>query len=250
MHCGGGLPLLHPAQTLGAGDVRATTGLSGSVSTGELSAAVQGVGSRSNLSGPSSADDAYAKAALVVASMAPGVAPVVGARVGLGNQVEGGLTYTARAVRADARRSFGLSRFWSLSLGLGGTAVLRGYQADDLLNGLDLGALHGWGADLPVLIGYASDGDLYEVWLGTRGGWEEVDLTTTPSSSSVSTLGGLSATRLWAGGLLGTAVGFRHVHVSMEIDVCYASINGQYGNTHMRISGLTLGPASAIWWTF
>ena len=250
--CGGGLPLLHPAQTLAAGEVRAETGFSGSIATGDFSAAVRDASNHVN-SAPPAADDSYARAALAVASVAPGVAPMVGARVGLGHEMEGGLTYTARAVRVDARRSFGLTRQWSLSLGAGGSAVIRGDQPDNTLGDLELGALHGWGADLPVLVGFASDGDLYQVWLGARGGWEHVDLGQ-PSASGVSSIGvgvaSLSATRLWAGGLVGVAVGFRHVHVSMEMDACYANVAGEYGGTHARVTGLTLAPASSVWWGF
>jgi hypothetical protein len=250
--CGGGLPLLHPAHTLAGGDVRAATGFTGNIATGDFSAAVRDVTSPSS-SPPPAADDSHARAALALASVAPGVAPMVGARVGLGHEMEGGLAYTARAVRADARRSFDLSRQWSLSVGAGGTAVIRGYQAADALRDLELGALHGWGADLPVLVGFASDGDLYQVWLGARGGWEHVDLGQ-PSASGASSesvgVASLSATRLWAGGLLGVAVGFRHVHVSMEMDACYATVAGEYGSTHARVSGLTLAPASSIWWGF
>jgi hypothetical protein len=166
--------------------------------------------------------------------------------------MEGGLSYTARAVRADVRRSFSFSRRWSVSVGVGGSAVLRGYQAADVVRGVDLSGLHGWGADLPVLVGYASEGDLYRVWLGARGGWEQVDLSLSASNSSTvgASADSMSATRLWGGGLLGLAVGFRHVHVAMEIDICYSTVAGDYGSTHARVAGLTLAPASAVWWSF
>jgi hypothetical protein len=39
--CGGGLPLLHPAQTLGEGEVRASAGFSGNVAVGGLSDALR-----------------------------------------------------------------------------------------------------------------------------------------------------------------------------------------------------------------
>jgi hypothetical protein len=234
--------------------VRATTGFSASIATGELSAAAQSVSANLTSAGQSRTDDAYAKGVLALASIAPGLAPVVGARVGLGSNMEAGLTYTARAVRADARRSFGLSPRWSLSLGLGGTAVLRGYQAGEVAGDLDLAALHGWGADLPVLVGYASEGDLYRVWLGVRGGWEQVDQSQVRKGSDASAVVtgpvSLSARRLWSGGLLGLAVGFRHVHVAMEMDICYAAVSGNYGSTRARIDGITLAPASAVWWSF
>ncbi len=94
---------------------------------------------------------------------------------------------------------------------------------------------------MPVLVGYQSDGDLYMLWMGARGGWEHVDvddLTSEPGSAQLGTPPiSLSATRFWAGGLLGVAVGFRHVHVAMELDVSYASVTGDYDQTHAHVAG-------------
>ena len=60
----------------------------------------------------------------------------------------------------------------------------------------------------------------------------------------------LSATRFWGGGLVGVAVGFRHVHVAMELDASYATVTGEYNDTHARVQGVTLAPAAALWWLF
>jgi hypothetical protein len=255
--CGGGVPLLHPAQTLGPGEVRASAGFSASVAAGGLAdalgSATKQAGANPN-AGSLGIDETYAKGALVAASVAPGLAPFVSARVGVGSHVEGGLAYTGRAVRADVRRSFDLSRHWALSVGAGGTAALNGRQAGEALPNVDLGQLHGWGADVPLLAGYMSDGDLYGVWLGARGGWEHVDISQVRSVPNTQAIGAppvsLSATRFWAGGLLGLAVGFRHVHLAMEIDICYASIAGDYAGTHAQVAGVALAPASSVWWDF
>jgi hypothetical protein len=255
-HCGGGLPLLHPAQTMDPGEVRATTGFSASVATGELSTAVRAANAAGSTTGSARMDESYVRGILATASVGPGLAPVVGARVGVARATEAGLAYTARAVRADARHSFGLSRSWALSLGAGASAVLRGQQVGDMTSDVDLGPLHGWGADVPVLVGYSSEGDLYRVWVGARAGVEQIDL------SAVQALGGssaaqaatapisLSAMRVWGGGLLGLAVGFRHTHVAMELDICYANVAGKYGGTHASVAGATLAPASSLWWDF
>jgi hypothetical protein len=252
--CGGGLPLLHPAKTLPTGEVRAVAGFSGNATTGSLSDAVRDATNKANLPGPPGTDATYARAALVVASVAPGLAPIVGARVGVGAQAEGGLAYTGRSIRVDLRRSFYLSPNWALSIGAGGSAALYGRQGGTSLPGVDLGRLHGWGADVPLLVGYRSDGDLYMVWLGARGGWEHVDVSAMSSVPGGVTFGSpsisLSATRCWGGGLVGLAIGFRHLHVAMELDVSYATVTGDYGGTHASVGGLTLAPASALWWRF
>jgi hypothetical protein len=256
--CGGGLPLLHPAQTLAQGDIRASAGISGTIATGDLSSAVNAAQADQAVNGgaPSTpgSDPTFAKGALVLASVAPGLAPVAGARVGIGWQSEGGIAYTGRAVRVDVRRSFDLSDTWALSLGVGGSSVLYGHQSDGVLNDVSLTQIHGWGADVPFLVGYQSDGQLYSLWLGARAGWEEVDISDVTSEPKAVTLGyppaSLSATRWWGGGVLGFAVGFRHVHVAMELDASYMYVTGSYNGTTTNVSGFSLAPSTALWWEF
>jgi hypothetical protein len=251
------MPLLHPAQTLPLGDVRALAGFSSNVAVGGLASATRNAVNQAAANPgapPPPGDVAYAQGALAAASIGPGLAPIVGARVGVGAQSEAGLVYTGRAVRADIRRSFGLSEAWAISVGAGGSATLYGRSDQASIPNVDLGRLHGWGADVPILFGYKSDGDLYMLWLGARGGWQHVDvgdLTSEPGSAQLGALPlSLSATEFWGGGLLGAAVGFRHVHVAMELDVSYAVVTGDYAATHAQVAGVSLTPAAALWWLF
>jgi hypothetical protein len=107
---------------------------------------------------------------------------------------------------------------------------------------------------VPLLLGYESVAGLYMVWVGARGGLEHDDISEVRSVPKDVTLGtppvGLSATRYWGGGVLGLAVGFRHVHVAMELDAAYTSITGQYNGTHASVTGVALAPATALWWRF
>lgn len=254
--CGGGLPLLHPAKTLPVGDVRAVAGFGATIAVGSMASAVQQAEQDPNttVSPPPSGDTAYAKGALVLASVGPGLQPLAGARVGIGQQFEGGLAYTGRAVRIDVRRSFDLSPSWSVSIGAGGEAALYGHQEGSALPNVSLNQLHGWGADVPLLIGYESPGGLYMFWVGARGGGEHVDISDVTSEPKAVTLGSppisLSATRFWGGGLVGLAVGFRHIHVALELDAAYARISGSYNDTNATVAGVTLAPATALWWQF
>jgi len=138
--------------------------------------------------------------------------------------------------------------------GVAGSAALYGHQEGSALENVSLNQLHGWGADVPVLVGYESDGGLYMLWAGARAGGEHVDINDVTSEPKAVTLGtppiALSATRFWGGGLLGFAVGFRHIHVAFELDVAYATITGDYNDTHVTVSGLSLAPATALWWRF
>ncbi|HEX3772513.1 MAG TPA: hypothetical protein VHV30_16660 [Polyangiaceae bacterium] len=260
--CGGGFPLLYPARTLGQGDVRAVAGFSSNIAVGNLSTALRNAANdaaaqstqSSAPSAPAPGDITYAEGALVAASLGTGLAPILGARVGVGAQVEAGLAYTGRSLRADIRRSFDLSETWALSVGVGGSGALYGRDESAPLPNVDLNRLHGWGADVPVLLGYQSDGDLYMLWAGAHAGWEHVDIDDVTSEPGSGELGpsaiSLAATRFWAGGLFGAAVGFRHIHVAMEIDASYASVTGDFNGAHAHVAGLSLTPGTALWWQF
>jgi hypothetical protein len=258
------MPLLTPARTLGAGDVRALAGFSSTFALGSLAAAQRdavnvGVAAAAAGQAPAAGDAAYARGALVAASVAPGIAPVAGAHVGVGADFEGGIVFTGRAVRADFRRSFPLDDRWDLSLGVGGSAILYGRNdanasTNPSVPGVDISHLHGWGADVPLLVGYQSDGDLYMIWAGLRGGWQQVeigDLTSQPGSTPLGAPPiSLSATEFWGGGVIGAAVGFRHVHLALELDASYDSVAGDFNGARAHVGGASLMPASALWWTF
>lgn len=258
--CGGGAPLLHPARTLALGDIRAAGGMSAQIVPGSFGddlrrarqiSADDASGERSPGAPGSNAD--YAKGALVAAAVAPGIAPFVAARVGVGNRFEGGLTYTGRGIRIDMRRAFGEDP-WTLSVGLGASAALYGRQQGTELPNVDLGSLHGYGADLPVLVGWQSLNGLYSLWFGPRGGFERIVIDTLTSEPKDVTFGvppiRLEATRFHAGGVVGIATGFNHVHVALEAGVAYQTVRGTYNANDVTVRGLTIAPASAVWWTF
>jgi hypothetical protein len=255
--CGGGLPLLHPARTLPTGDVRMASGVSANVAVGspadDLSRARDLAARDPTVPGAPGTNPDYAKGALVAASLAPGLAPFVGARVGVGEHYEGGLAYTGRAVRVDMRRAWGGGP-WSVSVGLGAAAALYGRQPGTDLPNVDLGALHGWGADLPLLVGWQSAAGLYEVWAGPRLGYERDTLEILTSEPKSVTIGTppihLESDRFWGGGVVGAATGFRHVHVGVELDVAYQILSGSYNQTSVTVRGVTLAPATSLWWTF
>jgi hypothetical protein len=253
--CGAGVPLLHPAQVLPKGEVRAAAGLSSDFALAGFGDATRDAlhdaANNPNVPGPSGTDPTYSKGAVVAAAVGAGVAPFAAARVGVGGGAEGGLAYTGRGIRADLRKAFDLSEHWALSVGAGGSAALYAHQEEGALQGVDLSSLHGWGADLPLLVGYESEGGLYMLWVGARAGWEQVNID---APASATPLGmpplSLSASHLWAGPLIGMAVGFRHLHVALELDTSYGSVSGDFNGSHVQVSGATVGPSSALWWRF
>jgi hypothetical protein len=253
--CGGGVPLLYPARALPRGEVRATGGVTTNIPLGSLTNdlnAARSEAAATNGPGAPGADSTYAKGALVSAAVTPGFSPVVAARVGIGWRAEGGITYTGRAARIDVRRSFDWGAE-SLSIGLGMTAAFYGTDTGGQLPQVDLGSLHGYGADVPVLFGWESTGGFYMLWAGVRGGWEHDAISTLTSEPFPSVPGDaieLSANRFYGGALVGIAAGFRHIHVALELDAAYQTITGWYDANHATVSGFSAAPAGALWFTF
>jgi hypothetical protein len=255
--CGGGVPLLHPARTLAAGDVRAAAGMSANFVPGTLGTELNAARAQSgNLTAPPPNDPTYAKGALIAAALAPGLAPYVSARGGIGAQFEAGIIYSGRAARVDARRSWNWDDV-SLSLGIGFSYIFYGNGGDSsALPYVDLNSIHGYGGDIPILIGWQSSARLFMAWAGVRGGWENATisaLSSTPQASAgaaPNTQVELTGTRFYAGGLAGIAAGFRHIHVALEVDASYETVSGNYVSTPVTVSGLTLAPGGALWIDF
>ncbi len=250
---------MHPARTLPPGETRLAGGLSGQFAPGALADHLRDARGRAaadpaGVPGAPGSNPDYARGALVAAAVAPGIAPYVSARVGLRSAFEGGLAYTGRAVRIDVRRSFD-DKALSLSLGIGGSAALYGRDPGvNALPGVDLSALKGYGADVPVLVGWQSAGGIYRLWGGARGGFERdslARLSTEPKDVPQGTTSmTLDATRFYAGGVLGVATGVRHVHVAIELQVAYQTASGTYNGTAVSVTGVSISPATALLWTF
>lgn len=106
----------------------------------------------------------------------------------------------------------------------------------------------------PVIVGWESNGGIYKVWGGARGGFEHdvVEmLTSEPKSVTIGTEPiHLDANRYWGGAVFGVATGFNHVHVALELSAAYQVVTGNYNENHVTVHGLTLAPASAVWWSF
>ncbi len=219
-----------------------SSGVSGNFVVGSLASTVRAAGSGAV---PGSPDPTFAKGALVLAAVAPGMAPYEAARAGIGERFEGGVTYTGRAAHLDVRRSFDWHDV-SLSIGLGVETPIHGDSDTSSLPQVDLSSVRGYGADVPVLVGWRSVASAYQVWGGVRAGWDHTDV----GSPWIDDAGSLSANRLYGGAVVGLAAGFRHVHAALELDIAYQSVTGSLGETNVSVAGLSVAPAAAAWWTF
>jgi hypothetical protein len=210
----------------------------------------------------SSEREGFVKGAIARFATAPGVAPFVAARAGLGRHNEAGLTYSGRSVRLDARHAFEWPSF-ALSLGAAGSAVLArpgdeperhvGDQpgADTGLLTASLTSVGGYGFELPLVFGYRSDADVVRAWVGARLGMEhdgyDVSLLERPDTA-LATTG--QATRIWGGGLFGFSVGFDPIEVRAELDAAYERAHGKLrlmdGDLAVDVAGWSLTPGMAI----
>ena len=190
-------------------------------------------------------------------AVAPGVGPWGAGRVGIPGENEAGITYAGRSFRVDVRHAFPVGDL-HLSLGVGGSALVPRERG----GGDDLGAVTGGGADVPILLGWVSDAELYSVWFGPRGGFE---ILTGSIVESEFLPGGredvkvpFSGKHFFVGGLLGAKVGFRTFHVALEVDVNYHFADGTFGEgsplgggiIEASVGQLTICPAGALLLTF
>lgn len=220
--CGGGSPLMHPAHVLRPGYVSFGGGVSG----------------RFALRSPPGSAGATptVEERFHEVTVAPGIAPWVAGRVGIEGANEAGLTYTGRTARIDARHAFAGSP--TVSVGLGAHLVLfelkeRWRHRNPVLGG---------GADVPILVGWKSQNDIYALWVGPRAGFEMLDGTVFLLDDPI----GVSGQHVFVGALAGLRAGFRHVHVVMELDAAYHRVGGTVAGVDTTLHLASLTPAGAV----
>jgi hypothetical protein len=219
-------------------------GFSGTFATSGVRASVEPP--RANQ--PSSGDDVLKQSAMS-AAMAPSVAPWVGARVGVPGDNEVGLAFTGRTMRFDARHAFE-SGSMAFSLGAGGNFVWRSIDSNDR----EVVRLRsGYGFDVPALVGWRSDAGVVSLWGGARGGMEFLDTEIVdgqPPSTGGIPRPGLDFMHGYVGGVAGLAMGLRHLHVALELDVFQHWFSGDYQGSAVKVRGVSITPAGALIFTF
>lgn len=263
--CAGGAPLLYPAHTLPEGEVSLAAGTSGHLTVGELERADSRLEDAAGIPGGATTEPQrrqFAEGALVRLAVAPGVAPFVAARVGLGHHNEGGITYTGRSFRVDGRHAF---EWPTVALSVGASAIGAllhpgddpERQVGDMpkagggLRALNLTSVSGYGLELPVLFGYRSSADVVKLWTGVRAGFER-DSANVRATLAPDTLVGTTgkATRFWGGGLVGFSVGLAPIEIRVEMNAAYQTVHGSLvtedGEVSADVAGWSLTPAMAI----
>lgn len=258
--CGGGQALLHPAHAVAPQAITVGAGVGGHVVVGKLDEAIDAA-RRAAQQGGSGEPTPIARGSLAQASVAPGVSPWVGARVGLGDGNDAGLTYSGRSVRLDARHAFEWGAY-AVSAGAGASTLLFNPGSSDPdrttssggIRGVDTGRMRGWALDAPVLFGWRSDADIVRLWTGARAGFERAQgdlILPAPSEDpDVVAVGHAELDRWYVGGLVGLAVGVGPIWGALELTASYQRLDGslELGSDRLdaRLGGLSLSPAAAL----
>jgi hypothetical protein len=170
----------------------------------------------------------------------PGGAVPVGAfRLGL-DRLDVGVIVAGTAGRIELRLGgdVGTMAHWHL-----GAAIVAGYRrAETLLNagGETLGGVEGHhvGGLVPLGLG-AAIGGIFEIWGTLRLGFDHVEGWVQPARFG-------DAWSLRAGLALGLGVGFRRVHVLVELPVDVEHVRGQLAGSPLERTGIVLTPSAAL----
>jgi hypothetical protein len=271
--CGGATPLLHPAHTLAPGKVSFGAGASGTFLAGDAKSSLDDARGVMSSGGPTSDEElkALAEGTLTSVLATPGVAPWVGARVGIAERTEAGAAYTGTWMRIDVRHALE-DRKLALSFGAAALALLAHPSADPdelsgssgAVGGVDTGSVYGWGFNVPVLVGYRSDAEVVQAWGGLVGTFEHAygslvlsDSTPEPSEPITDEdveRGHLDGSRISGAAVLGLSVGMEPIWVAIELTGRYFTLDGTLSTGGEKsaadLGGLSIEPAGALFARF
>jgi hypothetical protein len=231
MACGGAVPLVEPVMPLAKGEVEVGAGVSSQLALGasqrEIARAreLDAVGSSQN------SNAQFLRGAMRNSVVAPGVAPLLVGRAGLGWDSDASLTYTGRTLRLGARHVWVFGHY-ALSAG-GGVASVATNPPDQAppedSEGLSSTAIDwpatGFGVDLPVTFGWSSDAQLLSAWVGGRIGYEALwgDFPFISGGQKVGA--SAQAQHLQVGGRIGLGVSVHPVAIRLELSAAYSRVS-------------------------
>jgi len=166
-----------------------------------------------------------------------GVTPLAYARAGVAPHWDVGLSAASTTLRGELRGELLLDAKSSLRPALlVAAAVFGGPVHDD-------GAFRGGrvGAGLPLLL-VLDASSLVELWVGPRVRIERVWAEIGPGDAPVDG----AATGIGLGGVIGVAVGFRHLHALAELSAAWERWSGTFDGDAALASGVVLTPAFGL----
>ncbi|MCC6873892.1 MAG: hypothetical protein IT378_06220 [Sandaracinaceae bacterium] len=163
-----------------------------------------------------------------------GATPLALVRYGLSDQVELGVESLGAGGRLTLRAQLPSEGMLRLLVGLAPEAAAVWSEPREGTQG---GSAFRGGVSLPILL--AIDVlSLFEVWLGPR--WGALHVAGDSAGRAVSLTG------MRTGGVVGLAVGFRRVHVMVELAVDHEYWTGHLASAYVERHALVLTPAFAV----
>ncbi len=173
-------------------------------------------------------------------SVPRGLTPFASLQLGLGNGYEGDVGYDGRSLRAGGRKGWS-KRSWAATVGAGASTLVSPHEREEPA----LAGAHGFGVDVPAVVGWQSEGGLYAVWLGARGGYDRANASGLFDPTALR-LNDLTASRFYAGGVLGLMAGSPPFNVGLEIGFTHHWVAADVGDTHFSQRIVTWTPAAAL----
>lgn len=267
--CGAGSPLLHPAHPLTPGQVAGSSGVSAYFAPPD---AQRSIDESAAMSQAERAQDeqTLVDGAVAQALSTPGLAPWLSLRVGLVEATEGGISYTGRRARGDVRYAYVLDQL-ALSAGVGITGIMPNIGSDpptdtcddpdycpdaivddsySQIPGLDTGSISGWGADLPLLVGWRSQPALVAVWTGVRARFEQISGEFRYQTELGPRVAKASGDRVVFQAVAGVSVGIKPIWALFEVSPAFERLSGdvdlESGVVGSRLEGFSFSPAIAL----
>lgn len=254
------MPQLYPAKPLAKGTTEFGAGVSGDLPLGptrrQLRKVTHAVGPSADPAAAAEQEARAVEAAILETALAPGIAPWLAARGGIGWNSEAQLSTSGRRLRLGVRHGIELpNEIWA-SAGFGAASLhQRTSNSDDgSENREDAPYLHGaggFGLDIPVVIGWQSRGQIIALWAGIVVGLDQLSARLEPSRADVAIV------RRYGAGLLGLSAGLEPIRVRAELAANYSSgraeVRGLGGGPDPRpvaLRGFSLAPAAAIAFEF
>jgi hypothetical protein len=240
-------PVLVEPRVPDRGEVRGQVGAAALAPVGGDRSAL--ADARASLSSASGSTPATDRGTAVALAARPGVAPFVRGVVGILPEVEATLRYGARDVSVGARWTFVDVRgeqgsAATISVGGDARALLRGRLEGGVLDGVDVGSSHGYGGTIPIVAAWQSDAGLLLAYAAALGGYDGI--AGSLSYSGVEGSEDAFVRRFYATGLLGLGIGFRRVHVVMELGVERDWIHASFGARDVDVRLWSLAPAGCL----
>ncbi|MBI5517473.1 MAG: hypothetical protein HY909_27130 [Deltaproteobacteria bacterium] len=239
--CASATPMLSPVRALRPGRVVLDYGMvwQAPTRTGLLNAALL----------PGATPEDELRAAASNALTPPGPAPYFAVRVGLPRPVplarlEAALTLVGR----DARARVGWEYFKAGNWSLGVSGALRGTvlpgTLPDVLPSVTVDRAWWAGADGTLWVGY-NRAEVYDFWLGLRGGYALGGASLTVRSGQPMTYG-WSLGRVELGATLGSRIAFGHLGVAIELDLLVARVSASGPGAPEPAGTVALIPGCAL----